>query len=127
MFNKIKNLLGKKETPKPEPKPKKARTSKKNLTPKELATKNKEPWHDFKIISDKDDPGFGHVEGDWNDYHIEKLRKAGYPGASDDEVISSWLKQICVTLAKDDEDVLDALSRPRVQSQKRDDGTTEYS
>lgn len=134
MFNKLLNLVKNKTSkvemdpvPVLEVKPKKPRTTKKTLSPKELATKNKEAWYDFKIMSDEKDPSFGYVEGDWNQYHIEKLRRAGYPGENDDEVISAWIKQICVTLAKDDAELVDALNRSRVQSQKRDDGTTEYS
>ena len=48
-------------------------------TPKELATERDEPW--VEVISmdiDKDNPGNGAFELDWNDKFIFNLIRAGY-------------------------------------------------
>ena len=59
------------------------------LTPKELATKRKEPWVDvigFKV--NPDDIRFGFFEIDWNDLWVLKLKQEGYgaDGDPDDEI-----------------------------------------
>jgi hypothetical protein len=140
MLDKLKNLLGKKgktvatEEPvaniKPEqPREKKPRKprAKKELTPKELATKKKKPWYDFKVVVDPENPGQGYFEGDYNRFHVDKLRAAGFAGKTEEEVIAAWLRSICVSVAQEDEQMLDYLASNRVKSQRKDDGTVEYS
>ena len=100
----------------------------KSLSPKELATQNKEPWVEvIKVHVNPDDPRNGFFELDWNSYHIEKLRLAGYKGSTDEEIIDNWFKELCNAVVQEDEDMSDFLSRPKVQSQRNDDGTVEYS
>jgi len=128
MFEKLKNLIKKPDPPKPEPKPKKPKAQKKTLSPKEQATKNREPWINATQINvNKNDPRNGFFELDWNEYFVVQLREAGYQGQSDEEVVDAWFRELCNTVAREDEKIVDMLSRPRVQSQRRDDGTTEYS
>jgi len=124
MFSKLKNIFKKEEGQK-EPKARKAKGP--LLTPKEEATLNKQPWHDMQLITNPSDPRNGYFSGDWNEYHIQALQAAGYPGTTEDEIITAWLKEICYTVAKGDEELVDALARPKVQSQRNDDGTVEYS
>lgn len=82
-------LTGKKQ--KPETKPKKPR-----LSPKDQATENKEPWIDILSVDiDEENPNFGSFELDWNDFFIINLRKKGYPGKSDEDVVDNWFRDVC--------------------------------
>jgi hypothetical protein len=91
IFNK---LLGKEETPapvaeKPAPKPKKPR-----------APKKKGP--EVKVLNfdfDPANPKMGSMELDWNDEFVVTLRKAGYIGQTDEEVVNAWLTDVCKTIA----------------------------
>lgn len=107
---------------------KKTKESTKKLTPKEQATKNKEPWVEVtKVHVNPNDPRNGYFELDWNHYHIEKLRESGYKGNTDEEIIDNWFKELCNAVVQEDIEMNEYLSRPKVQSQKNDDGTVEYS
>lgn len=79
------------DTPKKEQQVKKPK-----LSPKEQATKNKEPWIDILSVEiDKEHPNFGSFEFDWNDFFIINLRKNGYPGKSDEDVVDNWFRDVC--------------------------------
>lgn len=72
------------------------------LTPKEIATKRKEPWVDvisFNVNRDNIRNGF--YELDWNDYFIIELKKEGYgyDGDPDEEIVSRWFRDICLNAA----------------------------
>lgn len=72
------------------------------LTPKDLATKRKEPWVDvigFKV--NPDDVRFGFFEVDWNDFWVLKLKQEGYgaDGDPDEDIISRWFRDILVSAA----------------------------
>lgn len=110
------------------PKTRKPRAPKNaELSPKEQATKRREPWHDVKLITNPADPRNGYFQMDWNSFHIEELRRLGYAGETDEDVIEGWIRDISRTVAMEDEEILDFVARPRVQSKRKDDGTTEYS
>ena len=82
-------LTGKKQ--KPVTKPKKLK-----LSPKDQATENKEPWIDILSVDiDQENPNFGSFELDWNDFFIINLRKKGYPGKSDEDVVDNWFRDVC--------------------------------
>lgn len=82
-------LTGKKD--KPEPKAKKTK-----LSPKDHATRNKEPWIDILSVDiDEENPNFGSFELDWNDFFIINLRKKGYPGKLDEDVVDNWFRDVC--------------------------------
>lgn len=145
MLNKIKKLFAKEQAPeqpvdqmlveqtaaKPARKPRKPRKPREpkteTLSAKEQATKNNQPWHDIKLVTNPEDPRNGYYQMDWNDQHILELRKAGYTGNTDEDVIEEWIRDICRTVAMENEEILDYMARPRVQSKKNDDGLTEYS
>ena len=75
------------------------------LTPKELATKRKEPWVDvigFKV--NPDDIRFGFFEIDWNEHWVLKLKQEGYgaEGDPEDEIIARWFRDILMSAAADE-------------------------
>jgi hypothetical protein len=91
IFNK---LLGKEESApvaeeKTAPKPKKPRT------PKKKGPEVKVLNFDF----DPSNPKMGSMELDWNDEFVVTLRKAGYIGQTDEEVVNAWLTDVCKTIA----------------------------
>ena len=86
--DKLKSMLGKKETKKP--------SKKKQLSEKELATKNNEPY--VSVLSmeiDPDNPSDGAFELDWNDIFVARLMKAGYQGKTDNDIVDNWFQSVC--------------------------------
>lgn len=87
--DKLKGLIGKKEQPK-------KTSKKKQISDKELATKNKEPY--INILSmdvDPDNLNEGAFELDWNDIFIARLIKAGYQGKEDQDLVDQWFQNVC--------------------------------
>jgi hypothetical protein len=95
LFNKVKDLFTKKQ-------PKEVKTEKK-LTPKELATKNGEPY--VAILNVKIDPSDinnGAFELDWNDKFLTNLIKQGYkmdPKDTDNDIVDRWFQTVCRNIA----------------------------
>ena len=95
LFNKVKGLFTKKQT-------KEVKTEKK-LTPKELATKNGEPY--VAILNVKIDPSDinnGAFELDWNDKFLTNLIKQGYkmdPKDTDNDIVDRWFQTVCRNIA----------------------------
>ena len=93
----IKNLFGSK----PEPATLKEQKIKK--TPKELATEAGEPWVEVLSMDiDKDNPGAGSFELDWNDKFIINLIKAGYKMREDDTdniMVDRWMQTVARNIA----------------------------
>ena len=88
MFEK---LFGKKKTrePKAAPKPKKK-------TEKELATERGEPYVAILGMDvDHDNLNEGAFELDWNDKFIANLRRAGYQGKADSDLVDQWFQNVC--------------------------------
>ena len=156
MLDKIKNLFTKKvETPKiiepipeikPEVKPKKPRPPRKpkavnkepTLTPKQLATKNNEPY--INIISVEIDPSNvndGSFELDWNDKFVLNLIKAGYKIREDDDerkIVDRWFQTVCRNIALEiyEQEVADPSKRNDdirrvIKTKDIGDGRTEVS
>lgn len=109
MFDKLKKLLGvKTEGPRPEPpseappKPKKQAKKEKELSPKELATQNGEPYVAIlKVDIDPNNINNGAFELDWNDKFLINLVKQGYKIKSDDtdnEIVDRWFQTVCLSL-----------------------------
>ena len=87
--DKLKGLIGKKEQPK-------KTSKKKQISDKELATKNKEPY--INILSMDVDPenlNEGAFELDCNDIFIARLIKAGYQGKEDQDLVDQWFQNVC--------------------------------
>ena len=79
----------KKEQPKVASKPKKK-------TEKELATERGEPY--VAILSmevDAENLNEGAFELDWNDKFIANLRRAGYQGKEDADLVDQWFQNVC--------------------------------
>ena len=74
-----------------------------NLSPKELATQNKEPW--VCVLNthvNKDNIRNGFFELDWNEYFVLQLRSAGYRGESDEEIVNQWFTELCRNVAAEE-------------------------
>lgn len=77
---------------------------KSTLTPKEMATARKEPF--VTVVEtkvDPDNPSSGYFELDWNSYFIDDLRKAGYTGITEEEIIDKWFKALCQNILDEDQ------------------------
>ena len=108
MLNYIKKLLGVKTVePRPEPPseaaPKPKKQSKKELTAKELATQNGEPYVAIlKVDIDPNNINNGAFELDWNDKFLLNLVKQGYKIKADDtdnEIVDRWFQTVCRNIA----------------------------
>ena len=119
----IKNIKDAFKAPEPEPQTK----SKKQLTPKQKATKKGEPW--FTIVDieiDNDNPRNGAFELDWNEPFIKMLRGHGLTGDTDEEVVDQWFQDLCRQIAMEtyDEDVLS--NNVNIQMKDIEGGKREY-
>ena len=105
------------------------KTQKTKKTPKELATDAGEPWVEvIGIDIDKDNPGAGSFELDWNDKFVANLIRAGYQGKTDQDLVDNWFRSVCqnVVLENYEQEQADPDNRP---SNRRDlgNGRTEIS
>jgi hypothetical protein len=123
----IKKLINSLFGTKPEPAVIKEQKIKK--TPKELATDAGEPW--VEVISmeiDKNNPGAGNFELDWNDKFVANLVRAGYQGKTDQDIVDNWFRSVCqnVVMENYEQEQADPDNRP---SNRRDlgNGRTEVS
>jgi hypothetical protein len=70
------------------------------LNPKDTATAKKEPY--VSVLNthiNTDNIRNGFFELDWNEYFILKLTEAGYKGASEEEIVDQWFKDLCRDVA----------------------------
>ena len=99
-------LFGKKkepvkvEAPKKEKKPRKPKVE---LTPKEIATNNNEPYVSIvKVDVDPNDINNGSFELDYNEKFVINLIKSGYKIKNDDtdaEIVDRWFQTVCRNIA----------------------------
>lgn len=107
MLNKIKQWFNKSEPAKvEEPKPKKPRKPKEpkvELSAKEIATANGEPYVSIlRVQVDPNDVNNGAFELDWNDKFVINLIKAGYKQREDDTdqiIVDRWFQTVCRNIA----------------------------
>lgn len=113
MFDKIKKFLGvKNEELRPEPpseaapkskKERKPRKKKTELSAKEQATLNGEPYVAIlKVDIDPNNINNGAFELDWNDKFLVNLVKQGYkikPDDTDNEIVDRWFQTVCRNIA----------------------------
>lgn len=114
-MNFIKKLFNKKET-------------QKILSPKELATQNKEPW--VSVLNthiNKDNIRNGFFELDWNEYFVLELTQAGYKGSTDEEIVDQWFSELCRNVGNESGLDMDKRGSGYVNKALRDDGLTEIS
>ena len=108
MLDKLKKLFQKQPEPqvqepvRKEPKPRVPKEEIK-LTPKELATKNGEPYVSIvRVELDPNNIGNGSFELDWNDKFIINLIKAGYKMREDDTdniMVDRWMQTVARNIA----------------------------
>ena len=123
----IKKLINSLFGTKPEPAVIKEQKAKK--TPKELATERDEPWVEVLSMDiDKDNPGNGAFELDWNDKFLSNLIRAGYQGKTDQDIVDNWFKSVCRNVIQENFEQEQADPEIRA-SNRRDlgDGRTEVS
>lgn len=120
-------LFGKKKSKKPvenNEKPKKVTKSE-----KDLATERGEPY--VTILSMDVDPenlNQGAFELDWNDKFIANLRRAGYQGKQDSDLVDQWFQQVCRNVVLETWEQDQANNPSRFQSVRNiGDGRTEHS
>ena len=74
------------------------------LSPKERATRKKEPW--VGVIDthvNKDNVRNGFFELDWNEPFVLKLKQEGYgvDGDLDEEIVDRWFRELCANVVVD--------------------------
>ena len=119
----IKDLFGS------QPEPATLKEQKIKKTPKELATERGEPWVEVLSMEiDKDNPGQGSFELDWNDKFVANLIRAGYQGKTDQDIVDNWFRTVCqnVVMENYEQEMADPSNR---QNNRRDlgNGRTEIS
>lgn len=130
LFNKAKGIFGKKGSNE-KPKPKKAAGNKKVETSeskKDIATANGEPYVEVVTLEvDASNPSQGAFELEWNDLFVAELKKNGFRGPSDEDIVDLWFQQICKNVALSQWETFDDDGRKRSMVQKTNlgDGKTE--
>ena len=87
MINKIKNLFSKKAE---------------TMSDKDKATAKGEPY--VKVLEvkfDKDAPGDGYFELEWNNLFVKQLLEAGYTGDNEEEIVDLWFTTLCRQISED--------------------------
>jgi hypothetical protein len=62
---------------------------------KELATERGEPWVEVLGMDIGTSATEGSFELDWNHYFVEQLRKEGYQGQTEIDVVDNWFRNVC--------------------------------
>ena len=86
MINKIKQLFSKKE----------------GMSAKDEATAKGEPY--VKVLEvkfDKDNPGDGYFELEWNNLFVKQLLEAGYTGDNEEEIVDLWFTTLCKQISEE--------------------------
>ena len=89
MINKIKQLLS-------------GLGSKKKMSDKDKATAKGQPY--VKVLEvkfDKDNPGDGYFELEWNNIFVKQLLEAGYTGDNEEEIVDLWFTTLCKQIAEE--------------------------
>jgi hypothetical protein len=74
------------------------------LSPKERATRRKEPWVGvLNTHVNQDNIRNGFFELDWNEYFILKLKREGYgeEGDPEEETVDRWFRELCANVVVD--------------------------
>ncbi len=74
------------------------------LTPKDRATRKKEPWVGvLNTHVNKDNVRNGFFELDWNEYLVLQLKREGYgaDGDPDEEIVDRWFRELCANVVVD--------------------------
>ena len=134
-------LFGKKkepvkvEAPKKEKKPRQPKKPKVELTAKQIATNNNEPYISIiKVDVDPNDINNGSFELDYNEKFVINLVKSGYKIRNDDtdaQIVDRWFQTVCRNIALElyEQNQADPENRDMRVVRTRDigDGRTEVS
>jgi hypothetical protein len=74
------------------------------LSPKERATRRKEPWVGvLNTHVNKENVRNGFFELDWNDEFVLQLKQEGYgeDGDKDEEIVDRWFRELCANVVVD--------------------------
>jgi hypothetical protein len=74
------------------------------LSPKERATRKKEPWVGvLQTHVNQDNIRNGFFELDWNEPFVLKLKQEGYgaDGDPDEEIVDRWFRELCANVVVD--------------------------
>jgi hypothetical protein len=74
------------------------------LTPKERATRKKEPWVGvLNTHVNQDNIRNGFFELDWNEQFVLQLKQEGYgaDGDLDEEIVDRWFRELCANVVVD--------------------------
>jgi hypothetical protein len=96
------------------------------LSPKELATQNKEPWVTvLETHVNKENIRNGFFELDWNEYFIVQLKQSGYKGNTEEEIVDAWFSELCRNVGNESGVDMERRGSGFVNRALRDDGKTE--
>jgi len=73
-------------------------------TPKDRATRRKEPWVGvLNTHVNKDNIRNGFFELDWNEYFVVQLKQQGYgeEGDKEEEIVDRWFRELCANIVVD--------------------------
>lgn len=76
--------------------------NKETLSAKDKATKAKEPW--VTVVNthvNKENIKNGFFELDWNEYFVLELRKNGYTGLTEEDVVDQWFTELCKNIGNE--------------------------
>lgn len=88
MINKIKQLLTRKKA--------------EQLSDKDKATAKGEAY--VKVLEvnfDKENPGDGYFELEWNNIFVKQLLEAGYTGDNEEAIVDLWFTTLCKQISED--------------------------
>ena len=74
------------------------------LTPKERATRKKEPWVGvLNTHVNKENVRNGFFELDWNEHFVLQLKREGYgaDGDLDEDIVDRWFRELCANVVVD--------------------------
>jgi hypothetical protein len=108
----------------------KATPKAKNISDKDAATERGEPYINVVNMSlNPNDIKQGMFELEYNSIFVDTLRKEGYQGTSDDQIIDQWFTAVCrnVALATFEQEMADPDLRAKFHRKDLGDGRSEVS
>ena len=98
------------------------------LSPKDRATKLKEPWVGvLNTHVNKDNIRNGFFELDWNEYFVLQLRTEGYQGETDEAVVDLWFQDLCRNIGSEAGVNMDRRGSGYINVNNLGDGRSEIS
>ena len=98
------------------------------LSPKELATENKEPW--VAVLDthvNKDNIRNGFFELDWNEYFVLQLKAEGYQGDTEESIVDQWFSELCRNVGSEEGINMDRRGSGFINVNNLGNGKTEVS